>query len=110
MDQKRRYLFLWMVISGGVFFIISGLAVIILNRLSRSTETPISPSANEVNRITVSSAKAAFDAGTAIFIDVRDIGSYEEAHIPGALHIPLGDLTNHLKELDPSSWIITYCT
>ena len=110
MDQKRRYVFVWMLIAGGVFIIISGLALIILNRPSNPTETPIPTSVDEVKRVSLSDAKVAFDAGAAVFVDVRDSSSYQAGHIPGALLVPESELTNHLDELDPSSWIITYCT
>ena len=109
-DQKRKYLFLWLLISGGVFILISGIVLIILNQPSNSTKASIPTSVDDVPRVTVSDAKAALDAGTAVFVDVRDSDSYEAAHIPGALLIPFGDLTNRMNELDPSRWIITYCT
>jgi 3-mercaptopyruvate sulfurtransferase SseA len=63
-----------------------------------------------VERISLADAKAAFDAESAVFLDVRDAQSYAEAHIPGALNIPVNDLPQRLDELDPSDWIITYCT
>lgn len=110
MDQKRKYLLLWMLISGGAFFLISGIVLVIINQPVNSTEASIPTSADAVQRVTVSDAKSALEAGKAVFVDVRDSSSYEAAHIPGALLIPLGDLTNHINELDSSSWIITYCT
>lgn len=64
----------------------------------------------EVERVSLSDAKAAFDAGEAVFIDVRGDQVYAMAHIPGALSIALADLTTRLNELDPQQRIITYCT
>jgi 3-mercaptopyruvate sulfurtransferase SseA len=64
----------------------------------------------EVTRISLTDAKAAYDAGAAIFLDVRDTDSYAAKHIPGALHIELAALPSRLSELDPSRPIITYCT
>jgi hydroxyacylglutathione hydrolase len=110
MDQKRRVLFLWMLTAGGVLIIISGLALIMLNQPSSTPEIPIPTSVEQIVRVSLSDAKVALNAGAAIFVDVRDSSSYQEAHIPGAVLIPLSDLTNHLDELDPSHWIITYCT
>ena len=44
-------------------------------------------------------------------VDGRDgAAEFEQAHIPGALNIPLNDLPDRIQELDPSAWIITYCT
>jgi 3-mercaptopyruvate sulfurtransferase SseA len=41
-------------------------------------------------------------------VDVRQPGEYAEAHIPGALLIPLGELPERLSELDPDKFTITY--
>lgn len=64
----------------------------------------------DVKRVSLADAKAAYDAKTAVIVDVRDTESYTAAHVPGALNIPLTDLPNRIKELDPNQWIITYCT
>ncbi len=76
---------------------------------------PVAPVPTEdtypnIIRVTLGNAKAAYDLKQATFVDVRDIGSYNNAHIAGALSIPLADLESRLKELDPNAWIITYCT
>ncbi len=109
MITKRWYLLLWMSIAGGVFIIVAGLALVFLDQAPELASTPTPASIEEVQGISVEEAKAAFDAGTAVFVDVRDSASYESSHIPGALSMPLSDLPNHLSELDPSGWIITYC-
>jgi hypothetical protein len=62
-----------------------------------------------VERVDLADAKAALDAGTAVFVDVRSAAEYEQGHIPGALSIPGTELEDRLGELDPSAWIITYC-
>lgn len=62
-----------------------------------------------VERVDLADAKAAHDAGTAVFVDVRSAAEYEQGHIPGALSIPGTELEDRLGELDPNAWIITYC-
>lgn len=42
-------------------------------------------------------------------IDVRQPGEYREAHIPGAILIPLGDLVRRLDEIDTARNTIVYC-
>ncbi|KAB2890021.1 MAG: hypothetical protein F9K32_10425 [Desulfobulbaceae bacterium] len=42
-------------------------------------------------------------------VDVRQPGEYREAHIPGALLIPLGELTHRLDEIDAARNTIVYC-
>lgn len=64
----------------------------------------------EVQRITPEEAKAAFDSGAAVFLDVRSHTIYLQSHIPGALSIPLAELKLRIAELGPAQWIITYCT
>jgi hypothetical protein len=63
-----------------------------------------------VPRISLADAKAAHDAGSAVFLDVRDANSYTQSHIQGALLIPLNELPERAGELNPSDWIIPYCT
>jgi rhodanese-like protein len=47
--------------------------------------------------------------GKAVWIDVRSKDAYDQAHIPGAISIPLNELNNRLKELPPHKYLITYC-
>ncbi len=59
-----------------------------------------------VPRVKVEDAKAAFDSGKAIIVDVRSAQAFAAEHIKGAISIPLGtDIT-----LEKDQWIITYCT
>jgi 3-mercaptopyruvate sulfurtransferase SseA len=64
----------------------------------------------EAPRIELEEAKTAYDAGSAVFVDVRPAASYAASHIPGALSIPLDDLEARKDELHPAAPIITYCT
>lgn len=41
-------------------------------------------------------------------IDVRQPGEYGKEHIPGAQLIPLGELRERIREIDPSKPTITY--
>lgn len=41
-------------------------------------------------------------------IDVRQPREYERGHLPGAILIPLGELSERLKELDPLKPTIAY--
>lgn len=64
----------------------------------------------EIQRVSLADAQSALDNGTAVFLDVRDPSAFAGSHIPGARSIPLADLEDRLGELNPSDWIITYCT
>lgn len=66
----------------------------------------------EVPRVTAEAAKAAFEAGAAVIVDVRSVDSFVAKHIAGALSIPLTRIEQNPKSvsLDKDQWIITYCT
>lgn len=67
---------------------------------------------DDVPRVSAENAKAAFDAGAAVIVDVRSRASYEAAHAVGALSIPLEEFENNIGGIDlpKDQWIITYCT
>ncbi len=65
---------------------------------------------SEIPRTSLEEAYTAYQEGAAVFVDVRAASSYDSAHIPGALSIPVNEIENRLGELDPGDWIITYCT
>ncbi len=64
----------------------------------------------EVPRISLTDAKARFDAQTALFVDVRTQGEYDTAHIPNTVSLPLADVQTRYQELLRDREIITYCT
>lgn len=47
--------------------------------------------------------------GEALVLDVRGQGEYDERHIVGARHVPLGFLPQHLHELPRDQQIVTQC-
>jgi rhodanese-like protein len=50
------------------------------------------------------------EAKNVTIIDVRDVDSYKERHIPGALHIPLAYIDGEVPYLPRDKPIVTYCT
>ena len=48
-------------------------------------------------------------AGEVIVLDVRPIEEYRAGHIPGALSVPLSELSARLKELPKGQAIVAYC-
>ncbi|MCP9618887.1 metalloregulator ArsR/SmtB family transcription factor [Nocardia otitidiscaviarum] len=49
------------------------------------------------------------DAGEVTLIDVRPHEEYRAGHIPGAINIPLSELTTRLAELPADRDIVAYC-
>jgi 3-mercaptopyruvate sulfurtransferase SseA len=110
MDEKRKNPFPWMVIGGGFLIILAALSYALLNRPTETIVTPTPGSVSQVQRVTLADAKAAYDNGKAVFLDVRDSSSYADGHIPGAVLMPISEMPSRAGELNPKSWIIPYCT
>lgn len=104
---------IWVILIGGLMLLV---AVVVLLSQSRQSSQTSSGTQNpnipypQVVRVSVQDAKAAFDAGTVVFVDVRGEDLYNAGHIPGALEIAEDEIESRLSELDPNAWIITYCT
>src|SRR3954466_3314494 len=48
--------------------------------------------------------------GSVCLLDVREPSEFHEIHIPGCVHIPLGELgARATAELDPVADIVVYC-
>jgi len=61
--------------------------------------------------ISVADAKAMFDKGGVIFLDVREPKEYKSGHIPGALNIPRGLLEFRISKKipDKNALTVVYC-
>jgi rhodanese-related sulfurtransferase len=54
--------------------------------------------------------KTRLDKGDAVvLLDVREPEEVAIVHLPGSVHIPMGDIPGRLHELDPDKEIIVYC-
>lgn len=63
-----------------------------------------------IPEITLDAFKAKFENGEALTIlDVREQEEFEEAHLRGAIHIPLGEVENRMNELQPQDEIYIIC-
>ena len=60
-------------------------------------------------RISIEEARAAFERGQAVFVDVRLDEQYKQGHLPGAILIPLEEVAQHSGKLPRNKLIITYC-
>lgn len=63
----------------------------------------------EFRRITREEAYKLYQAGQAVFIDVRSHQSFAQGHIKGALSIPNSQLITRFSEVTPGKTVITYC-
>jgi hypothetical protein len=79
-------------------------------RTAVATPLPVVQAPNEeARRITREEAIKMIKAKKAVFVDVRPKDAYDQAHIKGAINIPLGDILTRVKDIPPKTFIITYC-
>lgn len=57
----------------------------------------------------ISRAQALFEAGEATFVDIRDPVSFEDGHIPGALHLDETNVQRFVTDTDKGSTVVVYC-
>ena len=115
--MKRKNIPMYLLVFGGILLVIAGLLFVSRsvpqaqpNNPSQISDSHEEETYPEIPRISLGESKTALDAGTAIFLDVRDADSYAASHVPGSLNIPLAELKLRLGELDKAQWYITYCT
>ncbi|MGZ4446641.1 MAG: rhodanese-like domain-containing protein [Nocardioides sp.] len=62
---------------------------------------------DQTPEITIETFAAERDRG--VTVDVRERAEYAEAHVPGALLMPMGQLASRLGELDPATPVYVVC-
>jgi rhodanese-related sulfurtransferase len=55
---------------------------------------------NEALEISVIGVRDGVAAGSVVLVDIREPGELAVAAVPGALHIPMGDLARRVHEID----------
>ncbi len=82
----------------------------VIPSLPQNSAAPLTE--DDVPRIGVAEAKAAFDSGQAVIVDVRSAEAYLNKHAAGAVSIPLDrfEININTIPLEKEQWIITYCT
>jgi rhodanese-related sulfurtransferase len=58
--------------------------------------------------VTVDQVPATLPAGV-VMLDVREPVEWEQAHVPGSVHIPLGELPSRLGELPGDTQLLVVC-
>lgn len=111
-NQNRKAMFPLFLVTAGVLLILGAVGLYIYLG-SRNTGPSVASDLSEdnypqVKRVSLENAKAAYELGSAVFVDVRTAEEYAQSHIPGALSIPLAELPERISELDHQDWIITY--
>jgi len=63
-----------------------------------------------MDEITPAELKQRLDNGDDIqIVDVREANEVAVARIPNSIHIPLGQILSHMKDLDPNRDTVVHC-
>lgn len=110
MSKKRKssqtQTFSPMTIGAGLLALVLIAAVFML--FSDRQEQAVGEAAVYPTEINVREAAAKRDAGV-FLLDVREPFEWAESHIPGATHIPLGELQQRLDELPADQEVVVVC-
>lgn len=98
-SQKRSFPVLWIALA---LLLIVG-AVIVIPRLTAGKATTVLP-----DEVSVTRAAELRDSGV-MMLDVREPEEWNQAHIPGAVLIPLGELQSRLSEVPANQPVVVYC-
>jgi thiosulfate sulfurtransferase len=63
----------------------------------------------EIPQIEIHEAKQKLDEKSSVFVDIRDPGSYRQAHVPGAIHLSDGNLQEFLQNTAKDQAVVVYC-
>jgi molybdopterin/thiamine biosynthesis adenylyltransferase/rhodanese-related sulfurtransferase len=65
----------------------------------------------EITEVNATRARELIDSGDILLVDVRNQDEWDEGHIPGAVHIPRGNLESRIERAapDPSQTLVIYC-
>lgn len=85
-------------------------AAVILAAAPEAAPQAVPATAADVPRIEGPAIKKLVDKGEAVVVDVRSKDGWDMSHADGAVHIPLDELSQRLKELPKDKLIAAYCT
>lgn len=63
----------------------------------------------DLDGVSLSELKDRMEKGEVLLLDVRPKEEYEEAHIPGAVSIPIEELKEKLSSLPTNCDVVAYC-
>ena len=63
----------------------------------------------EIPQIAIHEAKKKLDEKSSLFVDIRDPGSYRQAHVPGAILLSDGNLQEFLQNTVKDQAVVVYC-
>ena len=88
--------------------LLSCLAVLVCAAPLFAQAVPTSP--DQAPRMEAAEVKRLLEKGEAVLVDVRNKEAFDSGHAEGAIHIPVDQLADRLKELPKDKLIAAYCT
>jgi 3-mercaptopyruvate sulfurtransferase SseA len=71
-------------------------------------DVPTSP--DQAPRMDAAEVKRLVEKGEAVLVDVRSKEAWDAGHAEGAVHVPVDDIANRMKDLPKDKLIAAYCT
>jgi rhodanese-related sulfurtransferase len=62
-----------------------------------------------MKQITPQQLQQALGDAAPVLLDVREDWEYEQAHLPGSLHIPMSQIPSRTSELDTTQPVVVIC-
>lgn len=63
----------------------------------------------DIPQVQIHEAKNKLDQKHCLFVDIRDPGSYQSAHIPGAVLLHDGNVQEFIQNTDKNAEVVVYC-
>lgn len=82
--------------------------------MPRTAELPVPPchhglvDEQQVEQAPIADVPSSFDESV-VLLDVREDDEWQRGHVPGARHIPMGQIPTRLAELDPNATLFVVC-
>ena len=91
--------------------VLSELAMIGLDRIAGwfSAESVAPAASEQVRQIDTSELAAHMVLGDVVVVDVRSRTEWDHGHLPGALHVPLGQLLERIAEIPAGHPVVVQC-
>ena len=86
---------------------------LMINKVNLDLSEHRAEGVKEISQIAIEKALELFQKDKAIFIDARNVGHYQKAHIPGAISMPISNLderlAKHLELFSVNKYVVIYC-
>lgn len=77
---------------------------------ARTSGVPVTPGQGPVGLISTAELQTRLEKGDVpVIVDVRQPEEWAAGHIPGAVHIPLGEMPRRIGELNPDAETVLVC-